>query len=212
LPAETSESLLIASVRRGDEHAWQELIGRYEGRLLAFVESRLNNRTASEDIVQETFLGFLVSLPNYNESTPLETYLFAIAAHKLTDALRRKRRRPTIPLLVEDSQGQLIEPAGHDRRASSLVQSQERRVAEQKIIGDCLKSLITAWKQSGEVERLKCMELLFVLGWPNKTVAERLGISEQAVANHKHFVVAKLKEAATKARLRNFDPSDFGIT
>jgi len=212
LPAETSESLLIASVRRGDEHAWQELIGRYEGRLLAFVESRLNNRAASEDIVQETFLGFLVSLPNYNESTPLETYLFAIAAHKLTDALRRKRRRPTIPLLVEDSQGQLIEPAGNDRRASSLVQSQERRVAEQKIIGDCLKSLITAWKQSGEVERLKCMELLFVLGWPNKTVAERLGISEQAVANHKHFVVAKLKEAATKARLRNFDPSEFGIT
>lgn len=212
MPAETSESLLITSVRRGDEHAWQELIGRYEGRLLAFVESRLNNRAASEDIVQETFLGFLVSLPNYNESTPLETYLFAIAAHKLTDALRRKRRRPTIPLLVEDSQGQLTEPAGNDRRASSLIQSQERRVAEQQIIGDCLKSLIAAWKQNGEVERLKCMELLFVLGWPNKTVAERLGISEQAVANHKHFVVTKLKEAAAKARLRNFEPSEFGIT
>jgi RNA polymerase sigma-70 factor (ECF subfamily) len=42
-------------------------------------------------------------------------------------------------------------------------------------------------------------------------VAERLGISEQAVANHKHFTVTKLKDAAKKARLRNFDPSNFGI-
>ena len=53
--------------------------------------------------------------------------------------------------------------------------------------------------------------MLFVLGWTNKAVAERLSISEQAVANHKHFVVAKLKEAAKKARLRDFNHADFGL-
>jgi RNA polymerase sigma-70 factor, ECF subfamily len=202
---------LITAVRRGDQHAWQDLIGRYEGRLLAFVDSRLRNRTASEDIVQDTFLGFLVSLPNYDSATPLETYLFSIAAHKLTDVLRRKGRRPTIPLIVEDSQGHWSEPIGNDRRASSLAQSRERRVAEEQIIGECLRSLIASWKDNEELERLQCIELLFVLGWPNKSVAERLGISEQAVANHKHFAVTKLKEAAKKARIRNFDPANFGI-
>ena len=85
-----AEALLIASVRRGSPDAWQDLIARYEGRLLAFVDSRLRNRAASEDIVQDTFVGFLVSLPNYDASTPLETYLFSIAAHKLTDHLRRE--------------------------------------------------------------------------------------------------------------------------
>jgi RNA polymerase sigma-70 factor, ECF subfamily len=208
----TAETLLIAAVRRGSEEAWQELIELYEGRLLAFVGSRLSNRAASEDIVQETFLGFLVSLPNYKEDTPLETYLFSIAAHKLTDALRRKQRRPAIPLLVEDSQGRWTEPEGKGRRASSLAQSRERRVAEEQVIVAALRSLIASWKEEKDIERLKCMELLFVLGWQNKTVAERLGISEQDVANHKHFVVAKLKEAANKARLRGFEPSDYGIT
>jgi RNA polymerase sigma-70 factor, ECF subfamily len=207
----TAESLLIAAVRRGHEDAWQELIDLYEGRLLAFVGSRLSNRTAAEDIVQETFLGFLVSLPNYKEETPLETYLFSIAAHKLTDALRRKQRRPTIPLLVEDSQGRWTEPVGKGRRASSLAQSRERRVAEEQVIKTALRSLIASWKEEGDYMRLKCMELLFVLGWPNKIVAERLGITEQDVANHKHFVVAKLKEGAAKSRLRGFDPGDYGI-
>jgi RNA polymerase sigma-70 factor (ECF subfamily) len=211
VPADSTESLLITAVRRGDQDAWQDLIARYEGRLLAFIDSRLRNRAASEDIVQDTFLGFLVSLPNYDSATPLETYLFSIAAHKLTDVLRRKGRRPTIPLMVEDSQGHWSEPVGNDRRASSLAQSRERRVAEEQIIGECLRSLIASWKENEELERLQCIELLFVLGWPNKSVAERLGISEQAVANHKHFAVTKLKEAAKKARIRNFDPANFGI-
>lgn len=211
MPADAAESLLITAVRRGNQQAWQDLIARYEGRLLAFVDSRLRNRAASEDIVQDTFLGFLVSLPNYDAATPLESYLFSIAAHKLTDVLRRKGRRPTIPLLVEDSQGRWTEPMGSGRRPSSLAQSRERRVAEEQVIGECLRSQIASWKENGELERLECIELLFVLGWQNKSVAERLGISEQAVANHKHFAVSKLKEAAKKARLRNFDPSDFGI-
>ena len=56
------------------------------------------DRAAAEDVVQETFVGFSTSLPNYDCRQPLEGYLFSIAAHKLTDLLRRQRRRPTIPL------------------------------------------------------------------------------------------------------------------
>ena len=48
-------------------------------------------------------------------------------------------------------------------------------------------------------------------GYPNKEAAVRLGISEQAVANHKFFVVAKLKEAATRARLQDFNPVELGL-
>jgi RNA polymerase sigma-70 factor (ECF subfamily) len=50
-----------------------------------------------------------------------------------------------------------------------------------------------------------CAELLFVRGQSNQDVARSLSISEQAVANHKSFVVQKLKAAATAARLRDVD-------
>lgn len=211
MPADEADRLLIARIRRGDTDAWKELIAQFEGRLMAFVESRLSARTASEDVVQETFLGFLISLPNYDESTPLESWLFAIAVHKLTDHLRREGRRPTVSLLAPGSHGSVAEPAGTARRASSLARSGERRGIEERVLGECLGSLIDGWLKRGELERLQCIELLFVLGWSNKAVARKLRISEQAVANHKHFVVTKLKEAATRARLRNFSPGDLGI-
>lgn len=212
MPTDESEELLIERIRRGEAAAWEECIARYEGRLLAFVDSRLRNRVASEDVVQESFLGFLISLPNYDDKTSLETWLFSITAHKLTDALRREGRRPVIPLTIGDSETGAGEPVAATRRASSLVRSGERRTIEQRIIADCLSELVQSWQSTGQFERLQCLELLLVLGWQNKNVADRLGISEQAVANHKHFVIAKLKDAASRARLRSFDLSDFGMS
>ncbi len=204
------DASLLAGVRRGDAPAWERLIARYEGRLLAFAESRLNDRASAEDVVQEAFLGFLTALPNYDEQTPLESFLFAIAAHKLTDVLRRKGRRPALALVVSpDSTGGPSRagapPAGRERKASSMARSAERRVIEERVLGDCLRGLIQSWYSRGEFERLQCVELLFVLGWTNKDVASRLGLSEQTVANHKSFVLQKLKDAATAARVRDID-------
>src|SRR5213593_1747752 len=93
-----TDRLLIQEIRRGDARAWENLIARYEGRLLAFVDRRLHDRASSEDVVQETFVGFLNSLPNYDDERELQTYLFTIASHKLTDHLRRIGRHPMRPL------------------------------------------------------------------------------------------------------------------
>lgn len=212
MPADAADKQLVARIRGGEEAAWQECIDRFERRLLAFVESRLRNRATAEDVVQDTFVGFLTALPNYDDETPIENFLFAIAAHKLTDVLRKQGRRPTLPLLTSESTGPSREPAGRARVASSLARSAERRTAEQNMIAHCLRELIAGWIERGEFERLKCMELLFVQGTPNKKAAEKLNISEQAVANHKHFVVTKLKEAATRARIQGFEPAEFGVT
>src|SRR6266850_4064793 len=92
-----SDRLLVQQIRQGDQRAWEHLIARYEGRLLAFVHRRLRDRTASEDVVQETFIGFLNSLPNFDDTRELQTYLFTIASHKVTDHLRRTGRHPLKP-------------------------------------------------------------------------------------------------------------------
>lgn len=202
------EASLIASVRRGDAAAWEQLIAEYEGRLHAFAVSRLHDESAAEDIVQEAFLGFLVSLPNYDEATSLESFLFAITAHKLTDALRKSGRRPMLSLMPSTESQAGHEVPATTRRASSMARSVEHRVAQKKVLSDCLRQLIRSWLSRGEFERLECIEMLFVLGWQNKAVASRLGLSEQAVANHKDFTIRKLREAAAAARLRDVDLID----
>tara|TARA_B100000029_G_scaffold494743_1_gene558891 strand:+ start:471 stop:1127 length:657 start_codon:yes stop_codon:yes gene_type:complete len=207
-----TDLLLVSRVRAKEPEAWEELISRFEGRLLAFVQSRLGNRATAEDVVQETLLGFLNSLPNYDEQrTRLESFLFAIAAHKLTDTLRYQGRRPALPLQPPGDSSSGFEHAGPGRAASSLVRSREGRDAESNLIAETLGDLISGWLDTNQLERLQCIELLLVLGWRNKDVAGHLGISEQDVANHKSFVLRKLREAAA-ARTPPVDLAVFGIT
>lgn len=197
----SADQHLLSQIREGDQSAWQSLIDRYEGRLIAFVNSRVRNRAISEELVQETLLGFLISLPNYDESTPLESWLFTIAGYKLTDHFRKTGRRPAVQFAGTESRPGAENLPGTARPASSLLRSGERKSAEREVIHDALAELIADWKSTGQWERLQCTELLFVLGWKNKQVAERLGLTDQTVANHKAFVVGKLKEAAVRARL-----------
>jgi RNA polymerase sigma-70 factor (ECF subfamily) len=191
---DSSEVLLIDRIRAGKPDAWGELIARYEGRLLGYVARRVADRSVAEDIVQETFIGFLTSLPNYDAGQSLEGYLFSIAAHKLTDLMRREGRRPTLPLAGDDSSGDW-QPEDRGRRVSSLARSRERHGLEETALVDALRELIAHWRRRGQWERLQCMELLWVRGWSNKEVAARLGLTEQTVANYKFETVARLQTA-----------------
>src|SRR5207247_9738426 len=124
------DRLLVQQIRQGDARAWDGLIARYEGRLLAFVDRRLHDRAASEDVVQETFVGFLNSLPNFDDRRELQTYLFTIASHKLTDHLRKQGRHPL--KTVSDSPTDVL----HQQLDSAPGASRVARGQDQQAVGD----------------------------------------------------------------------------
>jgi RNA polymerase sigma-70 factor (ECF subfamily) len=198
--ASESDRLLVQQIRQGDTGAWDGLIARYEGRLLAFVDRRLRDRAASEDVVQETFVGFLNSLPNFDETRELQTYLFTIASHKLTDHLRRIGRHP-LHTASEGAGDVLQNQFDQHSAASSLARSQERKELESEAVGRCLRQMIRQWRERGDYVRLKVIELLLVKGWANRDVAAYLGISEQQVANIRFAAVKKLTEQIRDAGL-----------
>lgn len=204
----TSETdvLLVRQVRQGDALAWQRLIERFEGRLLAFVDSRLRDRATSEDVVQEAFVGFLTSLPHYDEKRDLEAYLFTIAAHKLTDQLRKLGRRPIDQYGSDDHGRPLEEVPGAARAASSIARGGERRRAEERFLAEAMGRLVRDWLKRGDFARIQCVELLIVKGWANKDVARHLNMTEQAVASHKFQTIARLKEMARREGLSFSDP------
>jgi RNA polymerase sigma-70 factor, ECF subfamily len=198
--ASESDRLLVRQIRSGDERAWQQLIERYEGRLLAFAIRRLRDRAASEDIVQETMIGFLHSLANFDEKRELQTYLFTIAAYKITDYLRKMGRRPA--LTGETAEERMQEEADSAQRmASSVARSRERRDIESTALSRALGNLIEQWRNQGEFQRIQILELLFVKGWQNKDVAKSLKISEQQVANIRFAAMKKLSEQIRAAGL-----------
>lgn len=195
-----AEKLLIKQIRTGDGKAWERLINLYEGRLLAFAVRRVRDRAAAEDIVQETFIGFLTSLPNFDEKRELQTYLFTIASYKITDYLRRSGRRPA---QTGDEAAERMSEESDDRQraASSMARSRERVELESAALARSLKQMIDQWWDKQDFIRIQVLELLFVKGWANKEVAKFLGISEQHVANYRFAAIKKLAEHMRDAGL-----------
>jgi RNA polymerase sigma-70 factor (ECF subfamily) len=195
-----AERTLVQQIRSGDQQAWERLINLYEGRLLAFAVRRVRDRSSAEDIVQETFIGFLNSLPNFDEKRELQTYLFTIASYKVTDHLRRSGRRPA--QTGEEASERMAEQSDEKQRhASSLARSHERVELESAAIARALRQMIEQWRDKGEFARIQVLELLFVKGWANKDVAKLLKISEQQVANYRFAAVKKLTEQVKAAGL-----------
>lgn len=193
------DQLLVESIRRGDTQAWQDFIDRFEGRLLAYVGTRIADRAHAEDIVQETFIGFLNSLPNFDCSRPLESYLFSIAAYKLTDHLRRQGRRYATQLVTSENSSDAIQrlPSG-GRQASSIARSAEQKDREEIVLRQALEDQISKWRQKGDYQKLKCLEMLIVLGMSNKETAQALELSEQQVANYKSDFIQRTKTLIAK--------------
>lgn len=187
---------LVRQIRKGDEQAWQQLITQYEGRLSAFVRARLRDAHTVDDVVQETFMGFLRSLPHFDESRDLESYLFTIAAHKIRDHLRKQGRHPLSLLDDLEQSGSALEPRAGIRGPSSLIASAERVQGEEERLCRALRAILDQWREQGDFRRIKCIELLLVAGWANRDVAEFLGLTEQQVANYKFQVIERLARRA----------------
>ncbi len=197
-----ADSYLVNQIRDGDPDAWQALIDRYEGRLMAYTDSRIRNRASSEDIVQDAFVGFLISLPNFDGGRSLESYLFSICAYKLTDHLRREGRRPSIQMHRRGSSGGgQAEPVGGDRVASSIARSVERKEIEEAAVRDAVSEQIERWKSGDGWTKLRAIELLFVRGLANKDVAAKTKLTEQQVANYKSDFQIRLRSIVRRMNL-----------
>ena len=95
--------------------------------------------------LQNTFIGLLVGLPNYDPRQSLESYLFAIAAHKAVDYRRRQGRRPqaeSAPIEGNADGG----PAARAPRASAAAASGERRQLEERALAKALGNNPGDWR------------------------------------------------------------------
>lgn len=200
-----ADRLWVQQIREGNDEAWRLLIEQYEGRLLAYATARLPDRATAEDVVQETFVGFYRSLPNFDGSRSIEAYLYQICSYKLTDHLRRSGRRRSLSFAqMADGSGEGeadFDPAASAAAASSIARGHERRQIEEHAIAGVLRQQIEKWRDKGDHRKLMCIELLVVQGMPNKEVAAKLDISEQQVANYKADFIQRTRTLLARLEL-----------
>jgi RNA polymerase sigma-70 factor (ECF subfamily) len=84
---------LVRACKNGDVAAFEELVSRYDRKLIRIAENITHNREDSQDAVQEAFLKAFRKLSAFREKSQFSTWLIRIT---LSEALMKVRKRRTI--------------------------------------------------------------------------------------------------------------------
>jgi RNA polymerase sigma-70 factor (ECF subfamily) len=188
------DAFLVREIRRGDQRAWKQLIDRYHGRLAAFARTRIRNAAEVDDVVQDAFVGFLTSLSHFDETRPLETYLFSILRYKIGEALSRGKRTAGVGRGFDDSQDGSDAAIGATHETpSGVAQQHELNRRQEELLASMLRRLVQELRDRDKLDDVQVLELLFFMGLRNKEAADRLGRDEKAIAGVKFRAVQRLQ-------------------
>jgi RNA polymerase sigma-70 factor (ECF subfamily) len=94
---------LMLEVRDDNAGAFEELVLRYQARLMTVLEHLVGNRDLAEDLAQEVFLRVYRARKRYAPGAKFSTWLFTIANNAASNALRARARRREVNLESEGS-------------------------------------------------------------------------------------------------------------
>ena len=95
----------VAAAKAGRPEGYQALLAAYNSRLYGYFYRMTGNRHDAEDLLGETVLRLVRTLPDYREEGRFEPWLFRIAANLVRDRFRRRKAAPAVVSLTEGSDG-----------------------------------------------------------------------------------------------------------
>jgi RNA polymerase sigma-70 factor (ECF subfamily) len=88
----------MLEVRDGSAAAFEELVLRYQARLIRVLEHLVGGRHLAEDLAQEVFLRVFRARKDYVVGAKFATWLFTIANNVASNAVRDRSRRREVTL------------------------------------------------------------------------------------------------------------------
>ena len=82
----SGEAELLARLRAGDEEAFQTLVERHYGTMVAVARTHVSSRAVAEEVVQDAWIGVLRGLDGFEGRSSLQTWIMRIVANT---AMRR---------------------------------------------------------------------------------------------------------------------------
>lgn len=107
---------LVERSRSGDQQAFAEIVRRYKSKIASTVFGMLGKNDEAEDIGQETFIRFFISINNFRGESSLGTYLTRIAINLSLNAIKRKKLRKFLSFNKMLEEGSDIEDTGQVNR------------------------------------------------------------------------------------------------
>ena len=90
--AASGDAALLAALRAGDEAAFAELVAAWSPSMLRIARSFVGTWQAAEDVVQDTWLGVVRGLADFEQRSTLRTWVLSILANRARTRATRDRR------------------------------------------------------------------------------------------------------------------------
>lgn len=182
MTAEIPDLTLVQRVQQGDRRAFDQLVLRYQHKVLKLVMRYMRNHAEAEDIAQEAFLKAYRAIHSFRGDSAFYTWIYRIAINTAKNALVAAKRRPL------DYDLDLQDPEQNERNGrlrdeatpESLLLTDEIRQTVDAAIGALPEDLRRAVVLR-EYEGLSYEEIAAVMGCPVGTVRSRIFRAREAI-------------------------------
>ena len=115
---------IIAKAISGDKDSMTAIYDAYARRLYRYFYSRVMNVMDAEDLLAQTFLKVLETLPRYRHNGRFTAWIFQIARNKAIDHFRRKRSTVTLDenIIDHSDANNVLESVVKDQNVEKLRQ------------------------------------------------------------------------------------------
>ncbi len=185
----TSETLLAGLKDPANATVWQGYVDRYRPLIVQWLRKTGVTDADSEDVAQEILVAFANAFRNgaYDKAKGrLRAWLFGIAHVTLSNFRRRSRRSHAVQVIDDTDGTGFFAAQADDDRLADLWEAEWRDA----VLRQCLAEV----RGRVEPQTFEAFCLFAREGLPATTVAERLGMTQNAVFGAKRRVLALLRE------------------
>jgi RNA polymerase sigma-70 factor (ECF subfamily) len=197
-PVASDDLDLVHASKNGDVAAFEQLVMRYDRRLLRIAQHVIRNREDSEDAVQEAFLRAFQHLGDFREDSQFSTWLIRITVNQALMKLRKLRNIKEVSL-DEDFQadgGVLpIEVSDWAPNPEQLYRASELQDILEKTISEVRPTLRTVFVLR-DIEGLSTNETAAVLNLSQAAVKARLWRARLQLRERLNKYFSKAPESA----------------
>ena len=131
------EIALIQAARGGDLDSFNRLVLAYQDQIYSQAYRMIGDSESADDATQNAFISAYNHLNSFRGGS-FKAWLLRIVTNACYDELRRRKRRPTVPLEPLDDAGEEVESAHWMVDPADQPEDQVQRIELQRAIQHCL--------------------------------------------------------------------------
>lgn len=179
------DQLLVERAQRGDKHAFELLVAKYQRKLLRLISRIVRDPAEVEDVAQEAFIKAYRALPQFRGESAFYTWLYRIGVNTAKNFLVAQGRRAPTSTEKDAEEAETFEDAGKLRdidTPESILMSRQVAVTVNAAMDKLPEELRTAITLR-EVEGMSYDEIAELMDCPIGTVRSRIFRAREAIAS-----------------------------